>query len=157
MPARRVPLFERFWSKVNKKGPDECWLWTGSAQRGYGQISDDYPSRKMFRAHRLAYKLYHGELPESQKVLHTCDNPPCVNPAHLFLGTAVDNVRDMVKKGRQAKHEQNGGAKLTEEQVAKIRCDYIPRHPVYGQRAQGRRYGVSHSMIGYIVRGENWL
>ena len=156
MPAKKIPLIERFWSRVDKRGPDDCWPWTGSAPRGYGQITDDFPSRKAIRAHRLAYKLHYGSFLENQKVLHTCDNPPCVNPAHLFLGTDADNVRDMVKKGRQAKHEQNGGAKLTEEQVDRIRRDYIPRHPVYGQRAQGRRYGVSHAMIGYIVRGENW-
>lgn len=94
-----MTLEERFWSKVNQS--DECWTWTASKDdKGYGKIG--LPGRKGWGfAHRVSYSLEHGvELTPDQKVLHRCDNPPCVRPDHLFLGTAADNAADMVAKGR---------------------------------------------------------
>src|SRR5687767_4720826 len=95
MPASR-PLSERFWEKVRKT--DGCWLWTASRNaKGYGQIMYQ---RRPIHAHRVSWQLANGPIPDGLCVLHRCDNPQCVNPGHLFLGTIVDNNRDMFAKGR---------------------------------------------------------
>lgn len=94
-----TPPEVRFWAKVDKAGPDECWLWTASTNKGYGQLAIK-PSPQPVMAHRFSYELANGPIPDGLAVCHTCDNPPCVNPAHLFLGTKGDNNRDMVAKGR---------------------------------------------------------
>lgn len=86
----------RMWSRVDKTG--DCWVWTGATvHNGYGTIS---VNNRLVRTHRLAYELTHGPIPAGMKVLHTCDNPPCCRPDHLFLGTDKDNVHDAVDKGR---------------------------------------------------------
>lgn len=98
--SRRRPLTDRFWEKVAKS--DGCWLWTGSRQRnGYGFLfagtrKEPHPER----AHRVSWRIHFGEIPDGLWVLHKCDNPPCVNPEHLFLGTRTDNMRDCARKGR---------------------------------------------------------
>lgn len=98
---------ERFWSKVERT--DTCWIWTASAtEYGYGRISWEVDGKKrLFRAHQVSWMLHYGTIPFSLSVLHKCDNPPCVRPDHLFLGTQLDNMRDMVFKGRGHKR---GGA-----------------------------------------------
>ena len=94
-----VPLEQRFWAKVVKGGPDECWLWIGAkARHGYGMIAVNGKHRK---AHRVAWEIANGAtFPEGMSACHTCDNPPCVNPAHIWPGTMKDNLRDASKKGR---------------------------------------------------------
>lgn len=96
-----VSLENRFWSRVNKTST--CWLWTmGTDKDGYGKISSGKrQNRKHMRAHRVSYELYKGAVPDGMFVCHTCDNPSCVNPEHLFLGTAFDNNRDTINKGRR--------------------------------------------------------
>ena len=95
----RRPFEDRFWEKVDKRGPDECWEWTASTNsKGYGRLSS---GRGVYlKAHRTAFVLSCGPIPEDLNVLHTCDNPPCCNPKHLFLGTFKDNTHDMIRKGR---------------------------------------------------------
>lgn len=98
--ANRVigPPEKRFWAKVEKRGDNECWHWKGAThERGYGEFWMD---RKRQRAPRVAYLLTVGEIPEGLVVRHSCDNPPCVNPAHLSLGTDKDNMQDAVSRGR---------------------------------------------------------
>jgi hypothetical protein len=95
-----VPIQDRFWSKVKISTADACWLWQAATIRGYGQIgSGGHPKRPLY-AHRVAWELTHGAIPDDLNVLHRCDVPLCVNPAHLFLGTQHDNLADMVAKGR---------------------------------------------------------
>ena len=89
---------KRFWDKVAIAGPDDCWEWQASFHTtGYGQIKYN---RKKWKAHRISWILTNGEIPNTLCVLHKCDNPKCVNPNHLFLGTLKENTQDMLKKNR---------------------------------------------------------
>jgi hypothetical protein len=104
----REPFYERFWAKVDRLGPDDCWNWTGSTDgKGRGQINpgrrQDGSKNPPIKAPRAVWMLTYGEVPDGY-VCHTCDNPLCVNPAHLFLGSAQDNVDDMVTKRRHWLH-----------------------------------------------------
>lgn len=97
----RKPIAERFWPKVDVRGHEECWEWTASRkERGYGVFSRPGHNNGALKAHRVSWELANGPIPDGLCVLHRCDNPPCVNPAHLFLGTIADNNRDMSLKGR---------------------------------------------------------
>lgn len=102
-PAPRDPV-ERFWEHVDRRGPDECWPWLGKGNGdGYGRIGIGSRADKSGRdiaAHRFAWELEYGPIPAGMNVCHRCDNPPCTNPWHLFLGTQTDNLADMVSKGR---------------------------------------------------------
>lgn len=114
-------LKERFWSYVDKSGGDDaCWIWTAGSIQGYGSVK---VNGKDERAHRISYWLEYGDFPDDLFVLHSCDNPSCVNPKHLWLGTKQDNTDDMFAKGRgrKAKGEQSGMAKYTDAQVAEMR------------------------------------
>lgn len=98
----RVRLVEdRFWEKVDRRGPDECWEWQGARNsKGYGELGRAKGKKNEY-AHRLAYRIHYGSISEGMFVLHRCDNPPCCNPRHLFEGTPQDNTDDMIAKGRQ--------------------------------------------------------
>lgn len=115
---QRTPV-ERFWSKVDRRGPSECWLWLPPAQRdGYGQFVPT--PKKPQRAHRYSYELHFGPIPPRMWVLHRCDTPLCVNPAHLFTGSPSDNARDMVAKGRhrnQRSHCKRGHEFVAENTI----------------------------------------
>jgi hypothetical protein len=151
-------LRERFWSRVERKGDDECWQWNACLCHGYGYFK---LCGKMKRAHRVAYVLMHpltinllDDLPMC--VCHKCDNPKCVNPAHLFLGTHADNNRDRDEKGRGkcTKGEEHTNVKLGEEQVIEIRSIYTLGKMTHRQLAM--YYGLSKSAIGHIIRRECW-
>ncbi len=142
---------QRFWSKVDKAEGDSCWEWLAcKLNNGYGGFR---LNGKLVRAHRLAWSLhYRRKIPESMWVLHYCDNPGCVNPRHLFLGTHLDNVRDAVEKGRMNQGEDNGRSKLTEPQAILIKEIY----PAATQSLLAKMYGVDRSQISKIVNGERW-
>ena len=122
---------------------DECWLWTGSKSRnGYGAISI---GGRTFRVHRVIYELTYGPIPKGMFVCHHCDNKSCCNPRHLFIGTNLDNVADMMTK-----HPKHANAKLTAADIQKIRFDERP------QRIVAADYGVTGMTISRIRRRVNW-
>mgnify|MGYP003635175455 CR=1 FL=1 len=141
---------KRFWDKVNRTSdPSQCWEWNAYASKGgYGQFK---LSKKSYRSHRLAYELCFGPIPPKMCVCHKCDNVKCCNPSHLFLGTQLDNVKDMMKKGRAAVGEGNGKSKLTNIQVNQIK-DLLKSGLTY--REIGANFGVTRQNIGSIARGE---
>lgn len=100
----RIPLSEKFWTKVDRREPNDCWPWIGSkTERGYGTMNIGYKANKTQRkigAHRLAWVLTNGPVPDGTYICHRCDNPPCCNPAHLFVGSQKDNMRDASAKNR---------------------------------------------------------
>lgn len=136
---------DRFWAFVNVQSPDECWEWGGGRLvAGYGHF---WALQKTHKAHRFSYALAHGPIPEGMCVCHTCDNPGCVNPGHLFLGTNADNMADKVRKGRQATGERHGRNKLTADDVENIRANRMNmRH-----KELAELYGVHRSTVSEIV------
>ena len=159
-----MPTFEvRFWAKVDRRGPDECWLFVGArTHSGYGSLNKRVWGEGV--AHRLAWRLATGRvIPEDMLVCHTCDNPPCCNPAHLFLGTQGDNARDRNAKGRAASKvgRLNGRALLTETDVREIRRVYRRGHKSRAGDSRScvglaRRFGVSEDAIREVVKGRHW-
>lgn len=153
----RKPLSERFWPKVKKT--DGCWIWTGATTYGgYGVINSGGRNGKIIRAHRLSWILHHGPLADNIDICHTCDNPPCVNPAHLFTGTAKTNAADMLSKGRARggapRGEQHPQTKFTNEQILSLRTSYATGE--ISIRALARQYGVDKKSIQQIVRRRTW-
>lgn len=151
----RVPLRDRFFSKIDKSSVDGCWIWTGNkVGSGYGTIGLGRRGEGTVYAHRLSWELANGPIPDGMFLCHRCDNPPCVNPAHLFLGTPADNVQDAIAKGRHIKGELVGGCVLTEANVITIRRRYAAGG--IRQEDLAAEYGVTRSNIGAIIRGRSW-
>lgn len=143
-----------FWKYVDKGDSDDCWLWYGDLlPTGYGHFAVRHVG---FAAHRLAWTLTNGAIPEGMYVCHKCDMPSCCNPSHMFLGTAQDNLDDMVAKGRSTHitGEDHPGHKLTWEQVREIRRRYAAKELSLSGLQQ--IYGVSVAALSHIVRNETW-
>lgn len=150
-------LTERFWAKVDKRGPDDCWEWTANrTTSGYGRIK--VSSYKTEGAHRLSYYFANGEDPGDMLVCHTCDNPACVNPAHLFIGTAKDNAHDKMRKGRD-RNGDNAGAANPNAKINEADAAQIIRAIQSGQTntAIAERFAISHSMVSRIRAGKSWI
>lgn len=153
----------RFWMNVARRGEDECWLWLGPrTDRGYGRFRTVNTStvRKRVFAHRFSYELASGQpIPAGLFVCHSCDNPPCVNPNHLWVGTHADNVRDKVRKGRQAHvwsgvyGNRHGRAKLNEDAVRDIRRR---REGGESVAALASEFGVSSATLSHAATRRTW-
>jgi DNA-binding CsgD family transcriptional regulator len=142
-------LFERY--VITEKG---CWEWTGGKSHGYGQlrVREVWADDPVY-AHRVSYLIHHDPIPFGQEVCHTCDNHPCFNPEHLFLGDQAANIRDMVAKGRGAHGAKNGMARLAADDIAKM------RELSAGGRKQSeiaKIYGISEGHLSDILRGKRW-
>lgn len=150
-----------FWSKVFKHEGNGCWEWIGRlCDKGYGyfDLTEGRARKWKERAHRLAWTLVNGPIPAGLHVLHRCDNPKCVRPSHLFLGTHLDNMRDKVQKGRQARNthirgEQQGNSVLTEAKVIEIRQLASQRVP---QSAIAKQIGVGQGHVSKVVNRKIW-
>lgn len=149
-PNLNLDLAGRFWRNVDRTSLLGCWEWTGYRQEGYGHVFDGIRDRP---AHRVSWELHNGPIPDGMVCRHDCDNPGCVNPAHLRIGTHADNIADKVARNRQAKGEGNGRARLTAPQVLEIR-----RRGDAGESrtALAREFGVDHRTIVYIIQRVNW-
>ena len=148
-------FIDRFWKKVKKGNEDECWEWTAStAGKGYGQIKPPtgYGCVNLY-AHRVAYLLLVGAIPDGLEVCHHCDNPRCCNTKHLFAGTRAANATDMAIKMRSTWGERSGTAKLTEEQIREIRRDLADG---VAQTVIAEYYGISQIQVSRINRGLQW-
>lgn len=146
-------LISRFNAKWIKDEKSDCHLWVGAKlPKGYGIIKLPGERRQIY-AHRLSYLIHKGEIPDRMQVLHSCDCPSCVNPAHLTVGTSADNQQDMKAKDRSTHGEKNAQAKLTEAQVKEM----------YALKAQGvtsvelgERFGVHEQHVNRVLRGTRW-
>jgi len=168
IPLPQFPPKEegKFWSKIDRRSDSECWLWQGNRyHNGYGQ---HIACGRTMRAHRIAFLLGHGIDPAPFLVCHTCDQRLCCNPKHLWLGTAVQNSRDAVAKGRMAHGDdhylrrypelrhgrRNGAAKLTEADVIEIRRLYATGD--WLQREIGAKFGLRAGYVCLIVNRKLW-
>lgn len=153
---------DRFWLLVYKRGPipdnkpcvGNCWIWLGHTMTGgYGIYGK---KKERIGAHRMAWIFTNGSIPSGMNICHKCDNKICVNPEHLFLGTTLDNVRDMIQKGRRVGHrgETSPSAKLTGVRVERIRNEYTRGGITCKELA--KEYGVSISTIRSAIKGRTW-
>ena len=139
-------LEDRFWAKVDKRGSDECWEWTGAKQNQYGQFRKP-GSRKKLYAHRVSFEIHKGQIPDGMCILHRCDTPLCVNPNHLFLGTQAENLQDMSNKDRRY-------TKLKAPEVLQIR--ELFNNGDFSKKILGHRFGVTEQNINRIVSRQTW-
>lgn len=136
----------RFWSLIDRGEPDACWPWKPTqVTRGYGKFWDR-GLKQRHAAHRLAWMLTSGEIPAGMLCCHRCDNPPCCNPAHIFLGTHLDNAADSVRKERHSAH-------LTAAQAIEARKLYAE---YWSCERLGERFGVAVAIVRAVIDGKTW-
>jgi hypothetical protein len=147
-----------FWSKVDRRGPDECWPWLGSMGGGGTSPRPRLKSYegKVLNAHRVAWEIHNNEMLGERVARHTCDNPSCVNPHHILPGTRADNVQDAKDRGRYTgmREKMTAPTKLTEDDVAAIR---LLADMGETQIGIARHFGVSDRAIRCILKGETWV
>lgn len=147
-------ILESFMNNVYPEPNTGCWLWGRALDHdGYGITWMAKTKPRQQRAHRLSYYLHHGEFDTRLMVLHKCDNPSCVNPDHLFLGTVQDNSDDMKRKGRQAKGRTQWLSKLVDTDIIKIRELYANGQPY---RSIAKLYNIAFSNVAFIVKRKTW-
>jgi len=153
--GKKPMIGSRFWEYMDSSGgPDSCWEWSSYKNpQGYGKVKH---KGKSYFSHRYAWILTNGEIPEGMLVCHRCDNPPCCNPKHLFIGTYLDNSRDKFSKGRQRYicGVENNQAKLNPEIVQKIRHLYSTGD--YTQIGLGRHLGIPRTTVRNVLIGRTW-
>lgn len=154
---RLIPIFtpkeiERFWSKVSKGSQDSCWEWEASRNcDGRGRF---WLQGSTFYAPRISYFLENNQDPGDFLICHSCNNPQCCNPSHLYAGEVLDNSKDSIKAGSQVRGESQGLSKLTEVDVLKIRELYQTGQ--WSQRALGKHFGVSQHPIKEAIHRRTW-
>jgi hypothetical protein len=171
MPKQYTSLEDCLWSRVDRNGPvpehrpelGPCWMWTGSVNSyGYGTVALVRFGRRRTGTHRLSWEIHNGPIPNGLRVLHHCDNPPCVRPDHLFVGTQADNMADMNEKRRNGrfKHPESypvgssvKQSVLTEEQVVDMRQRRANGEPLI---ALSQAFGISRTGVKRIVYGHQW-
>ena len=154
MSSQFIPFdgktLERFWAKVDRGNPDDCWEWNAHRVRGgYGRI---WAAGRHWMAHRLSWSIHNGPIPDGLMIRHTCDNPPCVNPGHLLVGTRADNGRDVRLRGRKRGMAHNL-AILTDKDVLFIRRAF--RLGIRPSRI-ARRLNVSESVVYSVRSRKTW-
>ncbi len=152
-PNRHDSIADRFFGCIGEKTIRGCILWGGSVDTSKGYGTFFMPGSRPTGAHRVAYELMVGPIPEGLYVLHRCDNRLCINPTHLFLGTHQDNIADCVAKGRQARGEKQGFSKLTADDIIAIRRRCQDGE---SQRSIAEEFGVCQQSISNILRGVLW-
>ena len=151
MTYNRKKPQDRFFKKVDKQGPNGCWSWTGAQiSGGYGHFR---LREKMIAAHRYSYIFHKGEIPVGLKVCHTCGNPNCVNPEHLYLDTHHGNMKKMKEEGRLAKGQAHGTAKLDDAKVKYIRNMY---REGLTKTEIAKMYKVTPVTIAKVISGQRW-
>lgn len=150
-PRKKKSISERFYSKIEKT--NTCWNWTGAkvGGMGYGIIGRGPRGTGTVLAHRLSWELHYGEIPKNLQVCHKCDNPLCVNPDHLFLGSQYDNMQDMLSKKRE---NNKGRKKLSQYDVDKIRKEYSAGGISLSKL--GEIFGIKKKQVHRIVTFQNW-
>jgi hypothetical protein len=138
------------WSRIDIRGPNDCWNWTAALSVGYGEFGFN---NKRLPAHKVSYLLSVGNINDGLHVCHQCDNRACCNPAHLFLGTHQDNMRDAFNKNRTAHGSRNGMSKITEDQVLQIR-ELVSQGAT--ARSIAARFGISENYASDVAAGARW-
>jgi hypothetical protein len=154
----RKSIESRFWSRIDKKGPDDCWMWTGSIYKttGYGSLQVDLKNRmgRIWTAHRIAFLIHHGSIDNGLCCCHICDCRRCCNWRHLFLATQNVNLKDAASKGRMAHGTQHCHAKLNDEKVRYMRSTYAKGETT--QQQLGDQFGVSREVARAVINRKTW-